>query len=91
MEVDHDQATYKKKLEVLQQQEELIEDEKEQEMKEEEARRALKEEEEARLAEKLLPESEVMRRSLLRSSMTCLTVSRSCNPIKSRSLRKMLA
>ncbi|KAI0340115.1 LETM1-domain-containing protein [Trametopsis cervina] len=58
LEVDSDQATYKKKLEVLQQQEELIEDEKEQEMKEEEARRALKEEEEARLAERLLPESE---------------------------------
>jgi LETM1 and EF-hand domain-containing protein 1, mitochondrial len=46
-------------LEVLQQQEELIEDEKEQEMKEEEAKRAIKEEEEARLAERLLPESEV--------------------------------
>ncbi|KAI0086618.1 LETM1-like protein-domain-containing protein [Irpex rosettiformis] len=59
LEVEHDQATYKKKLEVLQQQEELIEDEKEQEMKEEEARKALKEEEEARLAEKLLPESEL--------------------------------
>ncbi|KAI0691193.1 LETM1-like protein-domain-containing protein [Cytidiella melzeri] len=59
LEVESDQATYKKKLEVLQQQEELIEDEKEQEMKEEEFRRALKEEEEARVAERLLPESEL--------------------------------
>ena len=56
--MDSDQATYKQKLEVLQQQEELIEDEKEQEQKEEDARRARREEE-ARLAEKLLPESEV--------------------------------
>lgn len=66
LEVDSDKATYKKKLEVLQQQEELIEDEQEQEQKEEEARRAkreaedrVKREEEARLAESLLPESEV--------------------------------
>ena len=58
LEVDSDQATYKQKLEVLQQQEELIEDEKEQEQKAEDARRARKEEE-ARLAEALLPESEV--------------------------------
>lgn len=58
MEVDSDKASYKQKLEVLQQQEELIEDEKEQEQKEEDARRARKEEE-ARLAESLLPESEV--------------------------------
>ena len=42
----------------MQQQEELIEDEKEQEPKEEDARRARREEE-ARLAAKLLPESEV--------------------------------
>ena len=42
----------------MQQQEELIEDEKEQEQKEEDARRARREEE-ARLAAKLLPESEV--------------------------------
>ncbi|TCD65618.1 hypothetical protein EIP91_002423 [Steccherinum ochraceum] len=58
LEVDSDQATYKQKLEVLQQQEELIEDEKEQEQKAEDARRARKEEE-ARLAEALLPESEL--------------------------------
>ena len=42
----------------MQQQEELIEDEEEQEQKEEDARRA-KREEEARLAEMLLPETEV--------------------------------
>lgn len=59
LEVDSDKASYKQKLEVLQQQEELIEDEKEQEQKEEDARRARKEEE-ARMAESLLPESEVM-------------------------------
>lgn len=59
LEVEADQATYKQKLEVLQQQEELIEDEKEQEQKEEDARRARREEE-ARLAETLLPESELM-------------------------------
>ena len=35
MEVDSDKASYKQKLEVLQQQEELIEDEEEQETKEE--------------------------------------------------------
>lgn len=58
LEVDSDQATYKQKLDVLQQQEELIEDEKEQEQKAEDARRARKEEE-ARLAQSLLPESEV--------------------------------
>lgn len=60
MEVDSDNASYKQKLEVLQQQEELIEDEQEQEQKEEDARRA-KKEEEARLAESLLPDSEVCR------------------------------
>lgn len=53
-----DQASYKQKLEVLKQQEELIQDEQEQEQREEDARRA-KKEEEARLAESLLPESEV--------------------------------
>lgn len=58
MEVDSDNASYKQKLEVLQQQEELIEDEQEQEQREEDARRA-KKEEEARLAESLLPDSEV--------------------------------
>ena len=58
MEVDSDSASYKQKLEVLQQQEELIEDEEEQEQKEEDARR-VKKEEEARLAESLLPDSEV--------------------------------
>ena len=68
--MDSDQATYKQKLEVLQQQEELIEDEKEQEQKEEDARRARREEE-ARLAEKLLPESEVC--LPLRASQIILT------------------
>jgi LETM1 and EF-hand domain-containing protein 1 len=58
LEVDSDNASYKQKLEVLQQQEELIEDEQEQEQREEDARRA-KKEEEARLAESLLPDSEV--------------------------------
>ena len=52
-----DQASYKQKLEVLKQQEELIQDEQEQEQREEDARRA-KKEEEARLAQSLLPESE---------------------------------
>ena len=66
LEVDSDKASYKQKLEVLQQQEELIEDEEEQEQKEEEARRAKREaeerakrEEEVRMAESMLPESEV--------------------------------
>ena len=57
LEVD-DKASYKQKLEVLKQQEELIQDEQEQEQREEDARRA-KKEEEARLAESLLPESEL--------------------------------
>ena len=70
LEVDSDQASYKQKLEVLQQQEELIEDEKEQEQKEEDARRARREEE-ARLAETLLPESEVC--NLYMSSELMLT------------------
>jgi hypothetical protein len=61
LEVDSDKASYKQKLEVLQQQEELIEDEEEQEQKEEDARRAKREadEAEARTARSLLPESEV--------------------------------
>ncbi|KAH9857644.1 LETM1-domain-containing protein [Lenzites betulinus] len=58
LEVDSDQASYKQKLDVLKQQEELIQDEQEQEQREEDARRA-KKEEEARLAESLLPESEL--------------------------------
>ncbi|KAI0713453.1 LETM1-domain-containing protein [Earliella scabrosa] len=57
LEVD-DKASYKQKLEVLKQQEELIQDEQEQEQREEDARRA-KKEEEARLAQSLLPESEL--------------------------------
>jgi LETM1 and EF-hand domain-containing protein 1 len=63
LEVDSDKASYKQKLEVLQQQEELIEDEEEQEQKEEDARRAKREaaEMEARIAQSLLPDSEVMR------------------------------
>lgn len=66
LEMESDTASYKKKLEVLKEQEELIEDEKEQEMKEEEARRKkriaeerAKQEAEARLAESLLPDSEL--------------------------------
>jgi LETM1 and EF-hand domain-containing protein 1 len=58
LEVDSDRASYKQKLEVLQQQEELIEDEQEQEAREEDARR-IKREEEAKLAQSLLPDSEV--------------------------------
>ncbi|KAI0648254.1 LETM1-domain-containing protein [Trametes meyenii] len=58
LEVDSEQASYKQKLDVLKQQEELIQDEQEQEQREEDARRA-KKEEEARLAEALLPESEL--------------------------------
>jgi LETM1 and EF-hand domain-containing protein 1, mitochondrial len=61
LEVDSEKASYKQKLEVLQQQEELIEDEEEQEQKEEDARRAKREadELEARIAQSLLPDSEV--------------------------------
>jgi len=66
LEVDSDKASYKQKLEVLQQQEELIEDEEEQEQKEEDARRAKREaterakrEEEAQMAQSLLPASEL--------------------------------
>lgn len=64
--VDSEKASYKQKLEVLQQQEELIEDEAEQEAKEENARRAKKEleerqkrEEEDQLAKSMLPDSEL--------------------------------
>lgn len=65
MEVD-EKATYKQKLDVLKEQEELIEDEAEQEHKEEEARRQKKaaderarREEEACMAKSLLPDSEL--------------------------------
>ncbi|KAJ8487225.1 hypothetical protein ONZ45_g14412 [Pleurotus djamor] len=62
LEVDSEKASYKQKLEVLQQQEELIEDEQEQEQKEEDARRAAREaaELEARTARSLLPDSELL-------------------------------
>ncbi|KAG9123137.1 hypothetical protein FRC07_000191 [Ceratobasidium sp. 392] len=66
LEVDSEKASYKQKLEVLQQQEELIDDEAEQEAKEEKARRErraveerAKREEEALMAQSLLPESEL--------------------------------
>lgn len=66
LEVDSEKASYKQKLEVLQQQEELIDDEAEQEAKEEDARRQrraveeqAKREEEALMAQALLPESEL--------------------------------
>ncbi len=65
MEVD-EKASYKQKLDVLKEQEELIEDEAEQEHKEEEARRQKKaaderarREEEACMAKSLLPDSEL--------------------------------
>ncbi|CAA7271751.1 unnamed protein product [Cyclocybe aegerita] len=62
LEVDSEKASYKQKLEVLQQQQELIDDEAEQEQKEEDARRAKREaaELEAQLAQSLLPDSELM-------------------------------
>ncbi|KAF4614737.1 hypothetical protein D9613_003009 [Agrocybe pediades] len=62
LEVDSEKASYKQKLEVLQQQQELIDDEAEQEQKEEDARRAKREaaEQEAKLAQELLPDSELM-------------------------------
>ncbi|KAG5646648.1 hypothetical protein DXG03_002638 [Asterophora parasitica] len=62
LEVDSETATYKQKLEVLREQQELIEDEEEQEQKEEDARRAKREAEEleARTAQSLLPDSELM-------------------------------
>jgi len=61
LEVDSEKASYKQKLDVLQQQQELIDDEAEQEQKEEDARRAKREadELEARTAQSLLPDSEV--------------------------------
>ncbi|PPQ78083.1 hypothetical protein CVT25_015617 [Psilocybe cyanescens] len=59
LEVDSEKASYKQKLEVLQQQQELIDDEAEQEQKEEDARRA-KREMEAQLAQDLLPDSELV-------------------------------
>ncbi|KAJ3794455.1 LETM1-like protein-domain-containing protein [Lentinula aff. detonsa] len=62
LEVDSDKASYKQKLDVLQQQEELIEDEEEQEQKEEDARRAKREaeERETQTAQALLPDTELM-------------------------------
>ncbi|KAH9484328.1 LETM1 domain-containing protein mdm28, mitochondrial [Psilocybe cubensis] len=59
LEVDSEKASYKQKLDVLQQQQELIDDEAEQEQKEEDARRA-KREMEAQLAQDLLPDSELL-------------------------------
>ncbi|KAF8959033.1 LETM1-like protein-domain-containing protein [Flammula alnicola] len=59
LEVDSEKASYKQKLDVLQQQQELIDDEAEQEQKEEDARRA-KREAEAELAQELLPDSELL-------------------------------
>ncbi len=69
--VSGDTASYKDKLEVLQQQQELIEDEAEQEQEEEEARQAkkakkeledkTKRETEAKKAQDMLPASEVSR------------------------------
>ncbi|KAK2466966.1 hypothetical protein APHAL10511_001224 [Amanita phalloides] len=65
LEVDSEKASYKQKLEVLQQQQELIEDEQEQEQKEEDARRAAREaaELEARTAQSLLPDTELIHES----------------------------
>ncbi|KZP01258.1 LETM1-domain-containing protein [Calocera viscosa TUFC12733] len=68
LDVSGDRGTsYQQKLEVLQQQEELIEDEAEQEQEEEDARRKKREiedrtkrEKEAQMAQALLPESELM-------------------------------
>ncbi|KAF8163251.1 LETM1-like protein-domain-containing protein [Crassisporium funariophilum] len=62
LEVDSEKASYKQKLEVLQQQQELIDDEAEQEQKEEDARRVQREaaEAEARTAQSLLPDSELL-------------------------------
>lgn len=66
LDVSGETSTYKQKLEVLQQQQELIEDEAEQEQEEEEARRERKakeersrREEEARKARELLPADEL--------------------------------
>ena len=59
--MDSEKASYKQKLDVLKEQQELIDDEAEQEQKEQDARRAEREaaEVEARLAQSLLPDSEV--------------------------------
>lgn len=67
LEVDSEKASYKQKLDVLQQQQELIDDEAEQEQKEEDARRAKKESDEleARTAQSLLPDSEVRMQKIL--------------------------
>jgi len=62
LEVDSDKASYKQKLDVLQQQQELIDDEAEQEQKEEDARKLKREKEtelEVKVAQSLLPDSEV--------------------------------
>ena len=88
LEVDSEKASYKQKLEVLQQQEELIEDEKEQEEKEEIARKAQREEE-ARLASQLLPESEVYIHNIHRRAS--IYNHRSSSPRRSRSQRRTLA
>lgn len=66
LEVDSEKASYKQKLEVLQQQQELIDDEAQQEQKEGDARRVRREaaELETQVAQSLLPDSEVRWRSL---------------------------
>ncbi|BGP30200.1 LETM1 domain-containing protein ylh47 [Rhodotorula toruloides] len=64
LEVSSDSASYKQRLEVLQQQEELIEDEEEQEAKEAEARRLKKEAEEEAKREKKEAEEEAKREEL---------------------------
>ncbi|GAA5842702.1 hypothetical protein JCM11251_002327 [Rhodosporidiobolus azoricus] len=65
LEVSSDSASYKQRLEVLQQQEELIEDEEEQEAKEAEARRLKKEaEEEAKREEQEKREQEEKEKEL---------------------------
>ncbi|EJT96811.1 LETM1-domain-containing protein [Dacryopinax primogenitus] len=67
LDVSGDRGSYQQKLEVLQQQEELIEDEAEQEQEEEDARRKKREleertkrEKEAQMAQSMLPESELV-------------------------------
>ncbi|BGP22934.1 MRS7 family protein [Rhodotorula toruloides] len=64
LEVSSDSASYKQRLEVLQQQEELIEDEEEQEAKEAEARRLKKEAEEEAKREKKEAEEEAKRKEI---------------------------
>lgn len=61
LEVSSDSASYKQRLEVLQQQEELIEDEEEQEAKESEARRLKKEAEEEAKREEAERKAEIER------------------------------